>query len=300
MIPQIQFDKSTKEITEHGTIFLPVNMYHTILDADSSILMPHWHEEMEVTLIEKGPAKYRIHSKPYIVNSGDIVLVSPHALHSAIINRMDQLISDSLVFHVNYLGAQEQDLAALNYLIPLMHGQFETHPVIHPNDSGYETIKGIFVDALRIFREKPAYYEIKLKLRLLELILSLFENNYIVKTTKTKNELDFRRQILETLNYIHTHFAENLSISDLAKAAGFSESHFMFLFKEYVGTTCINYINYYRIQNAAQLLRESGKTVLEIASENGYDNISYFNRRFRAQFGMTPKEYRSNWSNQNI
>lgn len=283
---------TSKEKIFHGDIFLPVSRYHTVLDKIHFELIPHWHDEMEITLISEGTATYRVYTNSLNVKTGDLVLVSPHFLHSAKINSENPMISESLVFHINYLGALEQDFSALKYLQPLLNGQFEIKPVIHPEDPGYEQLTKTFSDALNTFLKKDLYYELHLKIQLLEFVLLLFQFHYITESSNPDTEQGVRFQIHQTLDYIHHHYTETLSIKDLAKSAGFSESYFMYLFKEYVGMTCVSYINHYRIQKAAQQLESSKKTILEIAIEHGFDNISYFNRRFKSQFGMTPKEYR--------
>ena len=89
-------------------------------------------------------------------------------------------------------------------------------------------------------------------------------------------------------------FRENpqLKVVDLAGLSGFSESYFMSFFKQYVGMSCIQYINHYRVQKAAHALEETSQPVMEIAMDHGFENISYFNLQFRREFGMTPEQFR--------
>ena len=53
------------------------------------------------------------------------------------------------------------------------------------------------------------------------------------------------------------------------------------------------YLNDHRLNLAAELLRITDATVLDIAGRVGFDNLSYFNRLFKRRYGMTPREYRS-------
>ena len=64
-------------------------------------------------------------------------------------------------------------------------------------------------------------------------------------------------------------------------------------FKQVAGMTLIDYLNHVRLANAARLLRETGKTIAEIAETAGFSDQSYFDKRFRRAFGKTPKEFRS-------
>ena len=90
----------------------------------------------------------------------------------------------------------------------------------------------------------------------------------------------------------HLFYNEKIKVSDLADLSGFSESYFMDLFRQYVGMSCIQYINHYRIQKAAHALEKTGKSVTEIAMDQGFNNVSYFNLQFRREFGMTPRQFR--------
>ena len=63
-------------------------------------------------------------------------------------------------------------------------------------------------------------------------------------------------------------------------------------FKEETGLNLFEYINRIRIERACRLLKQTRKTVLEIAYQVGYNNISFFNRYFRKTLGMSPGEYR--------
>lgn len=55
----------------------------------------------------------------------------------------------------------------------------------------------------------------------------------------------------------------------------------------------MEYINHYRLSRVAAALAQSDQPVMEAAMENGFHNISYFNKLFRKEFGVTPREYRT-------
>ena len=86
-------------------------------------------------------------------------------------------------------------------------------------------------------------------------------------------------------------------IKDLASVINFSEHYFMKFFKKYMGITCIDYINDYRLNIATNLLETTDIQVMEIANKVGISNVSYFNRIFKKKFNLTPKEYRKNLKN---
>ena len=84
-----------------------------------------------------------------------------------------------------------------------------------------------------------------------------------------------------------------ISVADIAATVDFSESHFMRYFKETMGTSFVDYLRDYRLTMASRLLTTSDSAILDIASETGFDNLSYFNRVFKKKYGMTPRQFRS-------
>ena len=94
------------------------------------------------------------------------------------------------------------------------------------------------------------------------------------------------------LAYIQEHYAEPITVKQLADICGFSQVHFMNIFKATIGSTCIEYLIQYRLARAAMDLQETDRSVMQIALDNGFQNISYFNRAFKQQYAMTPSAFR--------
>lgn len=98
------------------------------------------------------------------------------------------------------------------------------------------------------------------------------------------------RRVLVILN---EHYRENMTRSDIAKAAGYNESYISHLFSQTMGVTLPEYIHAMRIDDACHLLKETNLTVSQIASELGFASIRNFNRVFVHRTGMTPRQYRT-------
>ena len=284
---------AVREKARHGDIFLPVNSYHCLVPVTYRELALHWHEEMEITLIREGMSDYRVGQEEFRAEEGDIILIPPYCTHSAYEIPGRTMVSDSLVFHLDLLGAQGQDLSASKYLRPLAEGQLQMPEVIRSSDKGYGEIKETFLRALDCFQSRPAFYEMLLRESLFHVIILLFELGYIREPQEGHSTFINRLQLRNVLQYIAEHYREKIKVADLAGLSGFSESYFMSFFKQYVGMSCIQYINHYKIQKAAHALEETSQPVMEIAMDHGFDNISYFNLQFRKEFGMTPREFRS-------
>ncbi|MBE6884733.1 MAG: helix-turn-helix transcriptional regulator [Ruminococcaceae bacterium] len=84
----------------------------------------------------------------------------------------------------------------------------------------------------------------------------------------------------------------DITLTEVAAAAGFTSDYFNRIFLAHTGFTVMAYINYLRQKEAAILLRESEKSILEIALEVGYDSHEGFSKAFKKVYGTLPSEYR--------
>ena len=96
------------------------------------------------------------------------------------------------------------------------------------------------------------------------------------------------------LEYISTHYSENICIADLADMCHVSETHLRRMFQDMMNISPLEYVNLVRIQAACHALRTTRKTIDEIRSEVGFDTASTFNRNFRKLVRMSPLEWRKN------
>lgn len=93
-------------------------------------------------------------------------------------------------------------------------------------------------------------------------------------------------------DWMTEHLAEEFSLARLAEQAGMSEFHFNRLFKRATGMPPSRYLIKLRLDAARRLLRETKKSVIEIANEVGYSNPSHFAQLFRKESGLSPSDYR--------
>lgn len=93
-------------------------------------------------------------------------------------------------------------------------------------------------------------------------------------------------------DWMAQHFAEDLTLDQLAAQVGLSKFHFDRLFKRAIGLSPLRYQIDMRMNEARRLLRETRKSVLEVALDVGYKNPSHFAKLFRRENGLTPSQYR--------
>ncbi len=98
--------------------------------------------------------------------------------------------------------------------------------------------------------------------------------------------------IERAIGYIHVHYAEPLTLEELARLQGMSVRQFSYLFHKNIGIRPIDYVIQYRIGRAKEILAMSRKPIGEIAAQVGYDDPQYFSRIFKRHTGLSPREAR--------
>jgi len=99
-------------------------------------------------------------------------------------------------------------------------------------------------------------------------------------------------RVNKIFNFVHTHSAQAISISEVSRLAHLSESAFCKFFKRASGKTFSAYLNDLRIGHACQLLSETERSISEIAFAVGFESLTYFNRVFLRKKGKSPKSFR--------
>lgn len=101
------------------------------------------------------------------------------------------------------------------------------------------------------------------------------------------------RRVQKVKQYINDHYAEPLTLAGMASLVGMSPVAFSRFFRMRTGRTLSDYIIDIRLGYAARMLVDSTRNVSEICYECGFNNLSNFNRTFKAKRGYTPRDFRA-------
>ena len=277
-----------KEDAKHGESFFPVQKYITRLAEDYPVVTTHWHEEAELTLITKGDCLYQIDLVDYEVNEGDLVFIPPLMLHSIAQGKSEEIYSETYVFHINFLGGNSTDICSTRYLTPMMNQEYAIPCLITPAHPAYASLRKIFNQIGSLYDEALTGYELALKSLFLQAVFLLLQ--YSTRTTSGDTGT-LSDKLKNVLDYIELHYAENISVSDLAKLCYFSDYHFMRFFKKHMNMTCVEYINNLRLEKAVELFEQGNTEILNVSLSVGFHNLSYFYRAFKKKYRMTPLSF---------
>jgi AraC family transcriptional regulator len=114
----------------------------------------------------------------------------------------------------------------------------------------------------------------------------------ILAVEKQDEKVDFRMAANDAVEFMHTHLDEKLTLTDLARISRLSPSQFTRVFKQELGVPPIEYLQELRLLRARRLLRDSDRTITEVAMSCGFNSSSYFSRCFQNRFGVSASSFR--------
>lgn len=255
-----------------------------------------WHDRLELFIPLDGPVRFVTAGKMQELQAGDLLVVDNLKPHWVVdfpgFNTRVIVISFFQEF-VYSLGSPSHDYA---FLLPF-YSKFEQRPhVLQARDAGAQIAYDSLAKLVACYfgKEERALFRTGCKAYLLELLYHLatrFRSSEILKWEFTRQQQRSER-LKKLFDHISRQYAEKLSVAAAAKLAGMSSPQFMKTFKRVAGMTLVAYLNHVRLANGARLLRETDHSIAEIASETGFADQSYFDKRFKLAFGKSPKEFR--------
>lgn len=248
----------------------------------------HFHNAIEIGHCIHGEGTlYHGHSSVVSYTSGDYSIIFPQIPHISV---ADQTPASWEYLYIDPKKLLETDSAYTSKLWQFFYMLQKIPPIIK-----VEKMPLLHYYLSRIFQEfhekKPLYQDAVRGL----LIAFFAELNRITlyeeSSSSSENEGSYS-YVRDALSYIYEHYAEPISIKELAQYCCISESHFRRVFHNIVGISPLEYIQHYRIQQACHFLHLNQEPVNLIARKVGYSSLSSFNRQFQQYMHASPTGWR--------
>lgn len=224
-----------------------------------------WIDFHDLTFVVSGKACYYVNGEKYLVEAGDLIYIPENSVREA--HTFESSPMHAYPFNFQWAG-----------LLNNIHLPF-----------GVVTKKMISKEILdhiqefkHVWMNKQPFYMFQAR-AIFELILHRLLSNYYLLSTPI---IDPRIKKITT--YIEENYSRDIIIGELAESVNLHPVYFGKLFKEFTGSTCKEYLNRIRINNAEMMLSSGDFTVSEAAERCGFRDISYFSNMFKQLKGHSP------------
>ncbi len=245
----------------------------------------HHHAEYELIFFASGAGREFVGNATATYRVGDLTLIGPDRPHLHLCDTPDA------VSHVEILYFPREVLPCRFDILP------ECRPIDRLLAASGQGVRfadpQVIAGVRRMMAETGEAHGIE-RLATLYRLLDLLAHDTAARTIAPSDTLPEEGDLSDTLRrWLHDHMTQPFDLGGLADRFGKSPAALCRYFKRHTGSTITGYLNRIRIAEACRRLAATDDLVSQIGYAVGYNNLTYFNRIFRIQTGMTPKAYRT-------
>ena len=248
---------------------------------------PHWHTPFELIMPTRNSYRVVCGGREYNLNEGDLILICPGIVHELFAPPEGERI----IFQPegSVLGLHEIDVIA-QVTSPAVLVTKESYPDI------YEPVREQMLNIRDEYLSEKPYMATSIYSRFLDILVRVGRNytesaQRAIDATANKQR-EYVEKITSICNYIGEHYAEDLTLEEIAERAGFSKYHFTRLFRQVTNVSFYKYLSQKRISHAKELLISGSYSIMEVAYLSGFSSHGSFTRMFRQVTGVSPNEFR--------
>ncbi|GGG07655.1 AraC family transcriptional regulator [Paenibacillus albidus] len=282
-----------KENRVHGDVMFPVAAYWIELPAGTHVLDTHWHEEAEFFMLLEGEVQFQVDTDYFPLRAGEAVFIESGDIHAAFSLKETPCKFCAFVFHPDFLASAQYDAIQQHAVQPLLEKRQSFPRHITPSIPWHKEL----LEHLERIMEAYAVTMPGLEAFMKGSLLIMLSRLAVEGRTENRSQSDSAdttkiSRLKKVILYIQDNYQEPIRTRNLSELIPMSEGQFCRFFKAMTRKTPVDYINSYRIRQAADLLRSSERKISDIALEVGFDNVSYFIKVFRKEMKCTPSEFR--------
>lgn len=291
----IKINHQLQEQIPHDDAVFPVTFYSDELASLPNYAGPlHWHPYFEIATAMNGVLDYQVGQNHIILKAGDSIFVNSNMFHG--IRQVSGEIPDPMpnIVFSGTIVAPESSAIYQKYIHPVVKCDALPFIVFRNDSSQYNKVNQYIHDIYSAMRGKSGCYELTVQRNISCIFEYIFHNfDAFPKFEASRIQLNAQIRVQKMLSYIYEHYAEEVTLEDLASAANISRSEAGRCFRAYMGCSPVDALIQYRLQTAHRLLNETTFTLREISYNCGFHSVNYFSRQFRKMYGFAPGQCRN-------
>lgn len=244
----------------------------------------HSHDHIEIAFIISGKGRYKIDDELYSVEEGDLLILNPGVCHQAL---TDGNGKPTIEFFVGFTDVAFRDMAPNRF-------DFPGGPILHSSGDFRQKLFRIVsgMEAENEILRQGRYF--MLRSYLIQLILLIIREQSAPLTQYKGYEFESagKKYVVEQIvNYFSDHYAEKISLDQIAENMYLSPFYISRIFKSETGDTPIRYLIDIRLEHAKEILESGNYTsIQEVAAQVGYDDAYHFSKLFKKKYDVPPSK----------
>lgn len=273
------------EHREQGTFNFPIAFYHQTPHSPRYYMPYHWHSHYELIRILSGSFHLTLNGETKTYRAGDVIFISDGTLHGGSPENHD-CVYECIVFDLRIL--MKDNHACAKTIHDIMSHKILIHTLLSECSPHIPPIMDGLCTALS---GRRTGYEFMTQGCLYQLFGIILEEHLYEESTDDLADAGRLNSIKNVLAYISANYYNSIDLDSLARIAGMNPKYFCRYFRSITERTPIDYLNYYRIECACEMLSTKDITVKEAAISCGFNDESYFIKTFHKYKGITPKQF---------
>ena len=272
-----------QERTQQGTFNFPIAFYHQTPHSPRYHMQYHWHTHYELIRIISGTFQLNLENDIKVYYPGDVIFISSGMLHGG---TPHDCIYECIVFDLQIL--LKDNHACSKLIRDIIDHKIRVHTLLSEKS---DAILPIMKNLCHALSSRKTGYEFMVQGYLYHLLGTIIHEHLYDESRQDSISAERLASIKSVLSYISENYYQNINLENLSRIAGMNPKYFCRYFRSMTERTPIDYLNYYRIECACEMLSTKDISVKEVAISCGFNDESYFIKTFSRYKGITPKQF---------
>lgn len=246
----------------------------------------HMHDYCQITYLSNGRCLYLINNHCLDIKTGDILIINRNIMHSWM--AIEDTKNTYFTFDPHQLQAMYPNYSDL---LHILYSHQRPYTLIRTEDQFYTQFKQIFLQIYEEAYQKHSFYQAVIQNQMMLFSLLLIRT-FLNVSQDFNQEKHYSDVIKKALDYISENLNTIAGVDEIANHLHMNYCYFSHLFKKALGVSCTKYISFERLSKAAEKLRDTNESIIDICMDCGFNSTSSFYRQFTIMHSLPPAKYR--------
>jgi len=256
----------------------------------------HYHDNYEISFITEGTGKRIVADSIEEFQPGDLVFIGRNLPHVWLVD-VEQFTTNLRKLEMVYLQFPMEVINSEMLKLP----EFKNiSSALSLSERGIKITGETLNEVSEIMLQLPYLGSFERFLQFLKLIDIIGRSENIVQLASKEfvnKQFSYKNKRIAAIHeYLMRNYQKNIDLVQIASLVNMAEGSVCRFFKTQVGMTIFEYLNQIKIEFACKLLMNKNMSVMDVAFDSGFNNLSHFNKQFKKNTGLTPLEYKQRYN----